>query len=125
MRAATGAMVGVSLARMAQRVVTQLIDDLSGKEIPDGGGETVQFSLDGTNYEIDLSTKNSSKLRSVIAEYTQHARKVGPARGRSRAKTSGSASAAEIKAWARSNGYEVADRGRVPNSVREAYEARR
>lgn len=40
---------------MAQRVLTQLVDDIDGTELEDGQGETVTFALDGSNYEIDLS----------------------------------------------------------------------
>jgi hypothetical protein len=44
---------------MAQRVITQLVDDIDGKEIAEGAGETVSFALDGVSYEIDLSSKNA------------------------------------------------------------------
>lgn len=108
---------------MAQRVVTHLIDDISGMEILDGQGETLTFSLDGTTYEIDLSAENAEQLRAVITGYAAYARRVGRATGRSATKIYLEASNSEVKAWARSNGYEVADRGQVPKHVREAFKA--
>ena len=105
---------------MAQKVTITLVDDLDGSE----GAETVSFGLDGTSYEIDLSEKNAAKLREALAGYVGHARKAGRAKtGRSKAAASSGPSARELRDWARSNGYEVSDRGRVPEEVRQAFEA--
>ena len=109
---------------MAQKVNIVLVDDLDGSEAT----ESVSFGLDGTSYEIDLNDQNAARLRDALAEFVGHARKVGSAsrRGGGR-RTSGSAaggpSAKEIRDWARSNGYDVPDRGRVSAEVREAYDA--
>ena len=105
--------------RMAQKVTITLVDDLDGSE----GAETVSFGLDGTSYEIDLSEKNAAKLREALAGYVGHARKSGRAKGRTKAATNSGPSARELRDWARSNGYEVSDRGRVPEEVRQAFEA--
>lgn len=104
---------------MAQKVQVLLIDDLSGGE----ADETITFALDGMTYEIDLSTKNGKKLRSQLAPYIDAARKT---RGRTstsrpRAAKTGPSSAA-IRDWAKENGFDVNDRGRVPANVREAFE---
>ena len=107
---------------MAQRVNVVLVDDLDGSDAV----ETVTFGLDGTSYEIDLSKRNAAKLRSALEPYIANGRKVTASRrgrGRGRAAKSGGPSAAEIRNWARENGWEVSDRGRVPAEVREAYEA--
>ena len=106
---------------MAQKVNIVLVDDLDGSEAT----ETVSFGLDGTSYEIDLNDKNAAKLRDALAGYIGHGRKVGsaPRRGRKAAASAGGTSAKEIRDWARSNGYEVPDRGRVSADVRAAYEA--
>src|SRR5262245_9822699 len=105
---------------MAQKIHIVLEDDLDGSEAT----ETVSFGLDGTSYEIDLNEKNAGKLRDVLAPYVGHGRKVGaaPRRGRKSAAASGP-SAKEIRDWARANGHDVPDRGRVSAEVREAYEA--
>lgn len=109
---------------MAQRVHIILEDDIDGSEAT----QTVSFSLDGTNYEIDLNDKNAGKLRDALAPYVGHGRKVtaGPKRGRRSGSAAGQASgpsAKEIRAWLQENGYEVPDRGRIPAEMRQAYDA--
>ena len=108
---------------MAQKVHIVLEDDLDGSP----ADETVSFALDGTSYEIDLNSDNAAKLRDALANYVGHARKVtggGAKRGRrSSDATNGSASAKEIRDWARENGYSVPERGRIPAEVRSAYDA--
>lgn len=105
---------------MAQKVSIVLVDDLDGSEAT----ETVTFGLDGTTYEIDLNDKNAAELRDALAGYIGHGRKVGAAsrRGRKAAAATSGPSAAEIRDWARSNGHDVPDRGRVSADVRAAYE---
>ena len=108
---------------MAQKIHIVLEDDLDGSEAT----ETVTFGLDGTTYEIDLNDKNAAKLRDALAPYVGHGRKVGaaPRRSGARKAVAGGAgpSAKEIRDWARSNGYDVPDRGRVSADVRSAYDA--
>jgi hypothetical protein len=109
---------------MAQKVNIVLVDDLDGSEAT----ESVSFGLDGTSYEIDLNDANAARLREALAEFVGHARKVSAARRggggrRSSAPASGGPSAKEIRDWARANGYDVPDRGRVSAEVREAYDA--
>lgn len=99
---------------MAQRVNIVLVDDIDGSDAE----ETVSFGLDGREYEIDLSKANAERLREALALYVGHARRGGGRRGRSR---SGGPSPADIRAWARENGFDVPDRGRVSSSVREAF----
>lgn len=101
-----------------------LVDDLDGGE----ASETVEFGLDGTSYEIDLSAQNAQKLRDSLASYIGEARRSSNrrrgSRARSGARSSGGAgSAPEIREWARSNGFTVSDRGRVSAEIRRAYEA--
>lgn len=102
---------------MAQKVNIVLVDDIDGTPAE----ETVSFALDGKEYEIDLSAKNAGKLRDAIAPYVGHARKASSRRRGARA--AGGPSPADIRAWARDNGFNVPDRGRVSSEVREAYVA--
>ena len=107
---------------MAQKVNIVLVDDLDGGDAT----ETVSFGIDGTTYEIDLGDKNAAKLRDALAPYVGHGRKVsGGRRGGRKASGSGSLGPSPrlVRDWARSNGYEVSDRGRVPADVIAAYEA--
>jgi hypothetical protein len=100
---------------MAQKVSIVLVDDIDGSDAE----ETVSFGLDGRDYEIDLNSKNAAKLRDALAPYVGHARRAG-GRKRSRA---GGPSPADIRAWARENGFDVPDRGRVSQQVKDAYVA--
>lgn len=101
---------------VAQQVNIVLVDDLDGAE----AHETVTFGLDGSAYEIDLSDKNAKKLRDALSLYTASARRSGRRQVRS---TSGRSSVdtAAIRAWAKSKGYEVSDRGRISADILEAY----
>jgi nucleoid-associated protein Lsr2 len=104
---------------MAQRVQIILEDDYDGGT----ADETVSFALDGTEYEIDLSTKNAASLRDAISPWLGHARKTGGRRKRgTSAKSPASSSTSDIRAWAQAHGHEVSSRGRVSAEVREAYE---
>lgn len=106
---------------MAQKVNIILVDDIDGSDAT----ETVSFGLDGTTYEIDLNDANAAKLRDALATYVGHGRKVGaaPRRGRrSAAAATGGPSAKEVREWARANGHDVPDRGRVSADVRAAYD---
>lgn len=105
---------------MAQKVQILLVDDLDGGEAE----ETVRFGLDGVDYEIDLSAKNAGALRDSLAKYVAEARRVG-GRRRTGRKTAGGGStdASTIREWAKANGWQVSDRGRVSAEIREAYAA--
>jgi hypothetical protein len=108
---------------VAQKNVTIIIDDLTGKQLADGAGETVSFSLDGVRYELDVDTKSAGKLRSVLAPYVRAGRRLhGPRTAPSRRVQTANDPAA-IRAWAASNGIEVNARGRVPAHVVAQFEA--
>ena len=115
---------------MAERIVRQLIDDIDGTEISEGKGERVEFSFRGTDYQIDLTAANAAKLDKALKPYIDAAAKVRAAgRGR-RAKANGNGNGktspeqlAAIREWARKNGHEVADRGRIKAEVVEAFDA--
>jgi Lsr2 len=108
---------------MAQKMQVVLTDDIDGSQ----GAETVRFSYDGVDYELDLSEKNAKKFHDNMRFYSDHSRKVG---GRGRRSSGGQtkttkvgADNATIRAWAKANGVKVPDRGRISNSVREQFEA--
>ena len=104
---------------MAQRVNVVLVDDLDGND----ADETVTFGLDGVDYEIDLSKKNADELRSQLGQYIDAGRKVGGRKRKGQRTGGGGTAAADIRQWARDNGWDVPDRGRVSAEVREAYAA--
>ena len=111
---------------MAQQVKVILVDDLDGGD----ADETVTFAIDGSAYEIDLNRGNADKFRDSFAPYVAAARKVSRAgSGRGGGRRGGASSgdrrgrAADIRAWARTQGIEVNERGRIPARVVEEYEA--
>lgn len=111
---------------MAQKITTLFIDDIDGGAVQG----TVRFALDGSEYEIDLNAKHSEELRSALGKYVTHARKIGGAarrggRGAGRAgRGAGPAlNTTEIRNWARENGYDIKDRGRVPADLVAKYQA--
>lgn len=110
---------------MAQKVLTILVSDITGKEIAEGDGETVAFTLDGQSYELDLTNKEADKFRGLFQDYIAVARKSGGRRtARSASKSSGSKEdLAAIREWAKANGHEVSERGRIAQSVKDAYYA--
>lgn len=122
---------------VAKNLIVELTDDIDGSVIADGTGESIEFSVDGVDYAIDLKDKNAEKFRKALGYYIDHAAKVG---GRKRGgHTSAVRAAAEaastksakrdpeqtraIREWANSNGYEVSARGRIPAAAVEAFDA--
>lgn len=122
---------------MVQRVQVILEDDVSGGEAT----ETVEFSLDGVSYEIDLNDENATRLRTEMAGWIADARRAG-GRRQTRRRQSGSGSAngstsgsggsggsgksdelARIREWGRENGFKVSSRGRIPQELQDAYAA--
>ncbi|MER6076268.1 Lsr2 family protein [Streptomyces sp. NPDC001817] len=108
---------------MAQKIVTVYSDDLTGME--SGEVSTHRFSLNGINYEIDLTPENYDKLDAALRPFIEKGRKLSRTKetGRVRRGAADGPSAEEVRAWARENGYEVNDRGRVPKEIRDAFDA--
>jgi hypothetical protein len=105
---------------MARKVVTTLEDDLDGSE----ASETVNFALDGTEYEIDLTDAHANELREAISKYTTVARKTSGGRARPARKSSGSGNDAKaIRIWALDQGMQVNTRGRIQADIVEKYQA--
>lgn len=112
---------------MAQKIQVLLVCDVHDGEVE--GTETVSFALDGSSYEIDVCEAHGAELRDSFAYYVGHARRAGrvtAARTSGKAKRSGRAVVSdnnEVRAWARANGFEVGERGRMPAAVHAAYKA--
>jgi hypothetical protein len=111
---------------MARQVITTLIDDLDGKK----ADRTVEFSLDGINYTIDLSEANAGKLRKALDPYISAGTRLGrsaPGRIPARRGAVGGRTASSrdenrmIREWAVANGHQISERGRIPQGVADAY----
>ena len=115
---------------MATMTTVTMVDDIDGS----AATETVSFALDGASYEIDLNDKNAKKLRDAVANFVAHGRRIDGGRrstgrakavrgGRSRARTAPDREqTAAIREWARGQGYEVSDRGRLSAAIVQAFE---
>ena len=105
---------------MAQKVTIVLEDDLTGGPAE----QTVRFAFDGTDYEIDLSAKNAVAFGTQLAPYLEHARWAGRAPSLRPGRTAaGHQRSGDIRAWAKAHGLAVSERGRIPASVVEQYQA--
>jgi uncharacterized membrane protein len=104
---------------MAQKIQTLFIDDLDGGE----AAGTVRFGLDGTEYEIDLSAAHSDELRKALEQYVTHGRRTGGTARRAARSRRGSdgVDTVKVREWAKGQGIEIKDRGRVPASIVEQY----
>jgi hypothetical protein len=96
--------------------VVTLSDDIEGGE----AAETVTFGLDGKIYEIDLNEANAKKLRGALAPYVEAGRKRAKS-GKTYRRTAVAPDPAAVRAWARSHGFDVPPRGRIPKKVYEAF----
>jgi hypothetical protein len=105
---------------LARKIHVQLIDDLSGQDAE----ETVRFSLDGADYEIDLSAGNAGALREAMERFVSQARRVRGVSGirRGRAGASGREETQRIREWAVANGYSPSSRGRISQDIKNAYD---
>ncbi|MGW4126112.1 histone-like nucleoid-structuring protein Lsr2 [Nocardia sp. NPDC004711] len=111
---------------MAKKVTVILVDDYDGVSTAD---ETVFFSIDGNDFEIDLSNKNAATLREALEPWTDKARKLSRSKRSGKVAAGGRARPAverqestAIRDWARAQGRQVASRGRIPAEIVEAYQ---
>ncbi len=107
---------------MAQRTRVELVDDIDGKVLNDGDGETVVFSLDGISYELDLSKKNADRFRGHFQDFIAAGRRLGGRTRATPAPTHGYDPKA-VRKWAGSNKVDIPARGRIPRDVLERYRA--
>ena len=116
---------------MAQKTIVTLVDDLTGEEAENIS--TVEFALDGVTYQLDLTDENSTKLHDALSPYAKAGRKIGgrrrsgPRPGQANKSTDPSArynreTLKSIREWAKKNGHNVSDRGRLPAEVMQAWQ---
>ena len=108
-----------NLFGMAKRVITTLEDDLDGSD----ANETITFSIDGAEYEIDLNNAHATELRGAMNKYTAVARKTAGRARPTRRPTAGINDTKAVRAWAIENGIPVNSRGRIQANVMERYAA--
>src|SRR5512144_1300684 len=109
---------------MVQRVTTERIDDLDGSPAV----ETVRFGYAGREYEIDLNEEHAAQLDEAFARYLEHARRADGVKPQRRGRRSkGERRSPEelraIRQWAREQGLQVSDRGRISADIVAKYDA--
>jgi len=125
-------------ATLARVIMALLVDDGDG----DGATQTIPFAYRGVEYEIDLSEREVTALDAVLAPYVENARPVRAKRTTARRPTAKSskpnnsikssksskssksnvpADPSQVRAWAKTQGIAVADRGRVSADVMRQY----
>lgn len=114
---------------MAKQTLVRFVDDLDGKDLKDA--VTVTFGVDGKVFEFDTSPAHAREFRRDLEKYVKVSRRASGGGGRSSSRRSrrGSRSARRsqdaqrVRTWARENGYEVSERGRISAEIMAAYEA--
>lgn len=104
---------------MAKRMHVVLEDDLDGSEAT----QTLSFAVDGVEYEIDVNDEHAEQIRNAFAPWVSAARRVGGRKNTRSAAASSKNELAEIREWARAQGMQVSERGRISTEVRDAYAA--
>lgn len=115
---------------MGTRYITEKYDDLDGTVVPDDELETIRLSIDNDSFMIDLSHEHAEQLRSALTPYLEKAQRAADFKQRVAASVPGkkgnrTAELNRIRDWANKNGFSVSDRGRVPQDIVDAYEARK
>lgn len=104
---------------MAQKVEIKHVSDLN-EDIP--ADETVQFGLDHTDYEIDLSADEAQQMRGSLERFVKNARKMGRTPSARRKKKVSRDDLPQIREYARARGYDIKDRGAVPARIIAEYD---
>lgn len=106
---------------MARLEVIQYYDDIDNAPLNQDEVNVVKFGLDGTNYVLELSEKNAAKFREILAPYVKVARKDTTTTSQTRRTGSAAPDAKKIREWGRKNNFEVAERGKLPTTLIDAY----
>lgn len=102
-----------------QRVDVRLEDDLTGGP----ADETVEFSIDGRAYEIDLNARHAADFRRQLARFLEHASLARQHRGSPVRTLASRERSRQIRVWAEQQGFEISERGRLPREVIQQYES--
>jgi hypothetical protein len=130
---------------MAKLVI--LVDDVDGESPAD---ETMPFVFDGQAYSLDLCADNAKAFREAVEPFLSVATRLGkhkidptPGSRRSASPSAGTDGKQwyrsdaygdgererkkkryrnQVRQWAKTNGYDVGDRGVLPEEVYDAYE---
>ncbi|MCK0517390.1 Lsr2 family protein [Williamsia sp. DF01-3] len=114
---------------MARTTIEQITDDFDGSDLDPAEVTVAMFTVNGVDYSLDLGANSAEKFNKDMGKWIDKATKIGGRQKRSTSRQAAAVSAprtdkaqlAAIREWARANGYEVSDRGRIPNAIVDAY----
>ncbi|MBO0813980.1 MAG: Lsr2 family protein [Actinobacteria bacterium] len=110
---------------MAQKLSVTYACDYDEKEIPRGEHRLRRFSIDGRDYEIDLCLRHSERFDEAVSRFASRARKASVRVVRTKRRTAAHRKhSAQVRAWAKANGFVVSERGRIPSDVVTSYESK-
>jgi hypothetical protein len=104
---------------MAKQVVSVFIDDLSGEELQPDNHRQIRLGVDGSEYTLDLNLAHADEFLALLRRYTQAAT---PIRKAPKQRQDRSTQLQMVREWAKAQGIEVAERGRISGVVLAAYE---
>ena len=100
---------------MARRNITQYFDDLDDSPLNEDEVKIIRFSFEGTDYILDLSEDNARDFYDALDPFLKAARK-------DTKDVLEKANPADIRTWAQSKGMDVANRGKIPHDILQAYQ---
>jgi hypothetical protein len=118
---------------MARKVLVEVVCDICGA-VADNATDT-QFSFAGQTYKVDLCDDHLAQFGQAVQPFVDAAEVVPagrraiavgatrPALHRAPTRRDPKQTGA-IREWARANGFNLSDRGRIPSEVEAAYNAR-
>ena len=116
----------VGVESVAHRAVVELVDDIDGTVFGDEG-ESINYAVDGVEYEIDLKTEHAKEFRDALDYWIAHSRRVGGRKRRLNRVTDpigsspGTGEVKKIREWAVEEGYEMSSRGRIRAEIVQAF----
>jgi hypothetical protein len=123
---------------MAQKVIVTMADDIDGIEGDDV--RTYHFALERQVFKIDLRPGNYQELRKALDPFISNAQAADPEYRRTVSPVNGSSArrithvppprdrasrdrAARIRNWARKEGRDIGEKGRIPGDIERDYDA--
>lgn len=106
---------------MAKRAVIFYVDDFTGRDIADGDHHHVEFSWEGRKYEMDASGETYNLIAAALRPFIETAEEVGRPKRTYKSVRRDPAQVKAMREWARNQGYEISDKGRIPAEIENAY----
>lgn len=107
---------------MARREITQYFDDFDKTPLNEEDLHIVRFGFEGTDYILDLSEDNAREFQRLLEPYINAARKVTTPRVPRRESVSTRGNSRAIRQWAQDQGLKIANRGKIPHEIIDAYD---